>query len=137
MRIGLVRRNLRDHPAGWAALFLLLWLPWDLEVLRLDKRETLARDNQVRARVTSVETFAKYGQPVEAFIFSGAPESFHRWGVEGALSYVLDSGRLRIYSDGESAASEVLTSSRVALLERDGAALSIIEHAPGQASAGK
>jgi hypothetical protein len=121
----------------WAALFLLLWLPRDIEVLRLEKRETLARDNQVRAWVTSVETFAKYGQPVEAFIFSGAPEGFHRWGVEGALSYVLDSGDLRIYADGEAAASEVLTSCRVALLEWDGAALSIIEHAPGQDSAGK
>ncbi len=122
---------------AWAALFLLLWLPRDLEVLRLDRRETMARDSQARAWVTGVETFAKYGQPVEAFVFSGAPEGFARWGIEGALSYVFKRGDLRVYSSDESAVPQLLASSRVALLEWDGASLSIIDHGPGQAAAPK
>ena len=132
-----LREFAKPSQPAWAALFLLLWLPRDLQVLRLDRRETLARDGQTRAWVTGVETFAKYGQPVEAFVFSGAPEGFHRWGVEGALAYVYRRDDLRVYATGQSAVPQVLASKRVALLEWDGASLSIIEHGPGDAAAQK
>lgn len=115
---------------AFVALFLALWLPQDLHVLRVERRETLARDTQVRAWMTALGTFAKYGPPVEAFVFSGAPAGFERWGVEGALKYFYKRGDLRIYADGEPAATQALASSRVAIMTWDGAGLSVVEHAP-------
>ena len=55
--------------------------------------------------MTALGTFAKYGPPVEAFVSSGDPAGFERWGSGGRAQYFYKRGDLRIYADGEPAAT--------------------------------
>jgi len=82
-------------PAAVAILVLLL-LPLDLRELRRNSRETLARDHAIRIWMNGVGRFAAAHPDMRAFVFSGAPEGFQRWGVEGALKYFYDGKDLAI-----------------------------------------
>jgi hypothetical protein len=73
--------------SGVLALLVLLLLPVDLRELRRNSRETLARDQGIRIWMNGVERFAAANPNIRTFVFSGTPEGFHRWGVEGALKY--------------------------------------------------
>jgi len=101
------------------ALFFALWLPMDIHSLRLQRRETLAQDSEVRAWVTSAERFAAAKPQVDGFVFSGAPAGFERWGMEGALKYLFDRNDLKTAYAGEPAAAELLRRGKVALLRWD------------------
>jgi hypothetical protein len=89
--------------AAALVLFLALWLPMDVHELRVRQRETLARDAGIRAWMDGVERFRAGGERVDAFVFSGAPAGFERWGVEGALKYFYERNDLKIHSSAESA----------------------------------
>lgn len=101
------------------ALFFALWLPMDIHSLRLQRRETLAQDNEVRAWVTTAGRFADTKPRVDAFVFSGAPAGFQRWGVEGALKYLFERNDLKIADADEPAAAELLRRGKVAVLRWD------------------
>ena len=101
------------------ALFLVLWLPMDIRELRLRARETLARDAAIRAWMTGVRRFAAAGEQVDAFVFSGAPAGFQRWGIEGALKYYYERQDLKIRSSAEGGAGPVPPERRVAVLDWD------------------
>jgi hypothetical protein len=109
-----------SHPV-WIAVFFLLWLPMDLHELRAQRRETLAKDDEVREWVTTLERFAGTLPRVDAFIYSGAPAGFQRWGVEGALKYCFARGDLKIHSIDDPETPELRKSSHVAYLSWDGA----------------
>src|SRR5262249_24663318 len=82
--------------SGVLALLVLLLLPLDLRDLRRHSRETLARDQGIRAWMNEVRRFASGNPEVRTFIVSGAPEGFQRWGVEGALKYFYERNDLVI-----------------------------------------
>jgi hypothetical protein len=58
---------------------------------------------------------------VNAFVFSGAPEGFQRWGVEGALKYFYERNDLKVKSVDEPGAAELMRSPGAALLTWDAA----------------
>jgi len=101
------------------ALFFALWLPMDIHSLRMQRRETLAQDAEVRTWVTTAAKFAATRPQVNGFVFSGAPAGFERWGVEGALRYLFDRNDLKVAYEGEPAATELLSRGKVALLRWD------------------
>ena len=101
------------------AAFLLLCLPMNLHELRLRRRDTLAKDDEARAWMTTASRFVDTQPPVDAFIFSGAPAGFNRWGVEGALKYFFRRNDVVILYIDEPAVSQLLQTKRVALLTWD------------------
>jgi hypothetical protein len=109
-----------DRPVLVAAFFLL-WLPADYRALRAQRNVTLARDADVREWVTTVARFASAAPPVDAFVYSGTPDGFEHWGVEGALKYVFHRGDLTIRYIDDPGARDMLRHPRVALLAWDGA----------------
>jgi hypothetical protein len=66
---------------------VLLWMPMNIRELRLQRRETLARDSEIRTWMETVQQFAESNQKITTFVYSGAPTDFHPWGIEGALKY--------------------------------------------------
>ena len=72
-------------PAAIAAV--LLWMPCNIYALRVQRRETLARDARIRAWMDAVHTFSQSREKVDAFVYAGLPEGFHSWGAAGALKY--------------------------------------------------
>jgi hypothetical protein len=108
-----------NRPIVSIALFFAMWLPMDIHALRLERRQTLAKDDGVRAWVTAAAAFADTAPSVDGFVFSGQPAGFERWGVEGALKYLFDRGDLKIAHAGEPAADRLLRNGRVAVLEWD------------------
>jgi hypothetical protein len=107
-------------------LFLALWLPMDVHELRLRQRETLARDQGIRAWMEGVARLRASGDRVDAFVFSGAPDGFQRWGVEGALQYFWERNDLKIRARDEGTAG---LAGRIAFLTWDGRRLEIVVRA--------
>jgi hypothetical protein len=106
-------------PPAALALFLALWLPLDLHELRLRQRETLSRDDEIRTWMAGVGRFAAGGERVDAFVFSGAPAAFQRWGVEGALKYFYERNDLKIRSIDEGGENLMPQEQRIAILQWD------------------
>jgi hypothetical protein len=117
---------------AWLALFFLLWLPWDYRALRAAGRDTLDRDARVRSWMGTLAAFTRNSPPLDAYIYSGAPEGFHRWGVEGALRYFLGAGDFKIAESGEPETERLPAAARVALLNWDPPTrrLTIVTRAP-------
>jgi hypothetical protein len=105
-------------PAAVAALVLLM-LPLDYRELRRDSRDTLARDAAIRTWMNSVERFAAANPGVRAFVFSGAPAGFQRWGVEGALKYFYERNDLAIRAASDPDDAALRSSQRAAVLSWD------------------
>ncbi len=114
------------------ALLFLLWLPVDYNALRAQRRATLAKDDLVRAWVTPLAAYAATPPPVEAIVYSGAPEGFARWGVEGAIRFLFRGHVPAIYALEEPGARQAFQSQRVALLtwEPGSHRMAIVFHAP-------
>jgi hypothetical protein len=72
------------HPA-WIVAGLVLFAPWELHDLRIERRDKLARDGYARAWVSTWRKFAAVGTPVDAFVWNGTPYGFGGFGVEGAI----------------------------------------------------
>ena len=100
-------------------LFLALWLPMDMHEWRMRRRETLANDNEVRTWMDTVGRFAAGKQRVGAFVFSGAPEGFHQWGIEGTLKYYYERSDLTVKPIGDPDVAALMQSRPVALLNWD------------------
>jgi hypothetical protein len=64
---------------------LLLFAPLALHDLRLQRRDTLAKDDDARAWVTSFRRFAAGAGPVDTFLWNGEPPGFGAYGIEGAI----------------------------------------------------
>lgn len=105
-------------PAG-VCLFLALWLPMDIHELRVRRRGTLASDDEVRSWMSTVRRFAAGKERVDAFVFSGTPAGFHRWGVEGTLKYFYERSDLTVKSLSEPGAAALMETKRIALLDWD------------------
>jgi len=65
--------------------FALLWLPWQVRQLRLDRRATLAVAEQTRPYMRDVLAFAKTHPNPGAIIYDGLPLGYAPWGVTGAF----------------------------------------------------
>ncbi len=101
-------------------IFFLACLPQDVHWLRVQRRATLAADNEVREYVSTVVGFAKTNPPVDGFVWAGAPASLAPWGIEGAVKYAFHRLDVRVCFVDDPAAAGMLQSERVALLRWDG-----------------
>lgn len=76
------------HHAAFAAVFLLAWIPWNMVELRQKRRQALAAAAENRTYITTVGEFVRsLDAPIDSAVYDGAPEGFHRWGVEATLHY--------------------------------------------------
>ena len=64
---------------------LLLLAPLELHDLRIQRRDTLTKDDDARAWVTTWSKFAAGAGPVDTFLWNGAPYGFGSFGIEGAI----------------------------------------------------
>jgi hypothetical protein len=103
------------HPAA-LALFFVLWLPADYRELRARRSETLARDAGIKTWMTTAGAWLKTAPPVDAFVYSGAPEGFNFWGIEGALKYFTGKTELNAHSIDDPQSAALLRSSKTAVL---------------------
>lgn len=86
------------HPAIIVAC-LLLFAPLELRDLRMERRDTLTKDDDARAWVTTLRRFAAGAGPVDTFLWNGAPYGFGAFGMEGAIKcfYPGDHFQIRSY----------------------------------------
>ena len=116
-----------------AAAVLLLWIPWDYYQMRVQRRATLAKDDEVRAWMTDLGRFAARRPDLDAFVYAGVPAGFQHWGVEGALKYLYRRTSLDIRYVEDPEASRTMQRQRFAMLTWDPGhkRLAIAARAPG------
>jgi hypothetical protein len=108
-------------PPVWVGVFFLACLPQDTHWLRVERRATLAGDNEVREWVGTLVGFAKTNPVVDEFVAVGAPASFARWGVEGAVKYAFHRLDVKVTCVDDTESAKMLEGERVAVLWWDGA----------------
>jgi hypothetical protein len=115
-----------------AALFLLLWLPWDYRSMRIQRRTRLAQADEARAYVTAIGQFAAKSDRIDAFVYSGAPVGFQHWGTEGAIRYFYERSDINVRYISDPDAPKVFQTPRFAMMSWDGGIrhLSFAVHTP-------
>ena len=103
------------------AVFFLFWLPLDIHWLNLQRDVTLRQDGDAREWITTLGKFAQTGPPAGGFVYSGLPEGFHTWGMEGAVKYFYRILDVTIPVIDSPEAGQRLRSGRVAILNWDAA----------------
>lgn len=81
-----------------AAILALAWIPWQCVLIRQQARVALDEADQRRAYVSALRT----APDASAYLYSGAPDSLHDWGVEAALRIFHGNGVTARSLDGES-----------------------------------
>jgi hypothetical protein len=119
MGVVIVIMTLAAHYRMVMAALLILWLPWNLLQFHRARVETLRLEKGNRAFVTELEKFARSAPTPSSFVYDGAPEAFHDWGVTGAISCVYRAmGQKVLYVD-EPAARQMLERGEAVLLHWD------------------
>jgi hypothetical protein len=80
----------RWHPAI-PLLLIAVWLPWNYLELRNYRRAALTIAAENKAYVQGIADARAKAPEVRKFLYDGAPQEMHRWGVEGALRLIYDS----------------------------------------------
>lgn len=114
----------REHRVALVAFFLL-WVPWNYAHLRLDRRQTLAIDDENRRYVTALRSFAQATPGMRTFVYDGRPYALNPWGIEGALKYLYQRTDLRVMSMDDPQSRAALEGNSVAVLSWDPAASSL------------
>ena len=70
------------HPAVIVAA-LILFAPWELHDIRIERRDKLAKDDDARAWVTAFRKLPP--GPVNTFLWNGKPYGFGDFGIEAAI----------------------------------------------------
>ena len=102
------------------AVFFVLWLPFDIHWLNLQRDVTLRQDGDAREWITTLGRFAQTGPLAGGFVYSGLPEGFHTWGMEGAVKYFYRVLDVTIPVIDSPEAGERLRSGRARILTWDG-----------------
>jgi hypothetical protein len=115
--------------------FALLWLPWNFQQMRLQRRAKLAKDDEVRVWVKGLQELEKKAPETESFVFAGAPGGLQRWGVEGAIRYVFARPKAEIRWIEDKEAWVVMQRRNFALLAWDGVTLQTANRSPSEPDA--
>jgi hypothetical protein len=108
----------RGHTKA-VAIFLLLWLPWDLVMFSRLRRKALALEGANRAYVSALAEFAPSHPEVHTFIYEKSPPGLPGWGIRAALNCLYDRLDSQVYVGGDSNVRSLLHSKPVALLDWD------------------
>ena len=101
------------------ALFFVLWIPWNVLHLRLNRSQALAIATEHRQYVSALQSLAQASPALSTFVYDGRPFTFHRWGIEGALRLVFPNRNVQLYAMEEPRARAALHSGQAALLTWD------------------
>jgi hypothetical protein len=99
-----------------AAVFLVLWIPWDFKCFRQMRRVNQQREQQNHAYVNGIEAFARLNPEQRLFVYDYLPEGFHHWGVIGALSCVYRISSINAQYVDEPGAKELIQNGDAAWL---------------------
>lgn len=99
-----------------AAVCLAAWLPWNYLDLRDYRRQKLAEDAECRDYVGQLQAAAPSLQGIATFLYHGLPPSFHPWGTQGALHYLLPDANIKLYPMDEPGANVLLQGPSAATL---------------------
>ncbi|MCE5306983.1 MAG: hypothetical protein LLG20_05030 [Acidobacteriales bacterium] len=80
-----------------AAAAFLLWIPFNYNRLRAERRTALTIAHENRAYVEQVGKAIAGDRSVRTYICDGAPSAMNRWGVEGAIRHFTGPVELHIY----------------------------------------
>lgn len=80
----------RWHPAV-GALLIAVWLPWNYLELRNYRRAALTIAAENKAYVQGIADARAKAPEARKFLYDGAPQEMHPWGVEGALRLIYES----------------------------------------------
>ena len=72
------------HPAIIVAA-LVIFAPLELHDLRIQRRDTLAKDDDARAWVSTWSKYAANAGPIDTFLWNGNPSGFEGFGIIGAI----------------------------------------------------
>jgi len=110
----------RLHPA-WIAGFFLVWLPFNYQHLRNQRRAALTIAQENHAYVTAVGEAVRGAPEATSFLYDGAPPGMRRWGINGALRWFTGRGETPLYSVEDQNLREAFQSPAVLLLSWDNA----------------
>lgn len=106
-------------PRALVAAFFLLWIPWNVYQLKLNRRQALTTAAENRAYISAVGDLARSSPAIRTFVYDGRPSNFHAWGIEGALKYFYEVSDLTVRSLGEKDAAQLLRGDSFAILSWD------------------
>ncbi len=99
-----------------AVALFLLWIPFNYNRLRAERRVTLDTAGENRAYVDAIAQAVKGDPTARTFILDGAPTNMNRWGTEGAIRYFNGSGQLDIRWVEDRDHVQAFTAERFAML---------------------
>ena len=113
--------------------FFLLWIPWNYYFLRLNRRSTLAVDDENRAYVAGLAAVAREWPGLRNFVYDGRPFALHPWGIRGALRLVYHRDDIALAGMEDEEARQLLRQDALAVLTWDPVGRRIIAaaHEPG------
>jgi len=87
---------------AWAALFFVVWIPWNYRQLRIERRAELAAADERRGWFEAAQEFVKAHPAVDAFVYQNRPETMGNFGIPGALRCLRPPGAAITVADAES-----------------------------------
>lgn len=102
-----------------AAAAFLVWIPFNYNRLRAERKLTLAVAHENRAYVEQLGKAVASDRDVRTFVCDGAPSAMNRWGVEGAIRHFAGPGELYIYWVEDRDYVKTFSAGRFALLAWD------------------
>lgn len=100
-----------------AALFFVLWIPWNYAVFRRECRKELQAASDRRDYFNILTVFHRAHGSLNAFVYEGTPESLHPFGAEGAV-HLLDP-KATVYDPGDPQVRNAVLKGAVAVLRWD------------------
>jgi hypothetical protein len=99
----------------WAWIALAVWMPFNMRQLRHERNEKLARDDQAFAFVSEVLNWTAHNPGTSTFVYDGAPDGFHFWGVTAAWEIAHHTaGPLPVWPASQPEGRKALATERVA-----------------------
>ncbi len=108
----------RSHPALIAAFFII-WLPYNYQELRRQRRAALTLAAENRAYVRGLEEVSRENPEIRRFLYSGSPETLRLWGIRGALRWFHGGEDVEVLSVRDGSFRAAVASGAVGLLDWD------------------
>lgn len=117
-----------------AALFLAIWVPFNYQKMRNERRAALTIAHQNRAYLTAAATLPNQAPGVRRFIYDGFPPGLRWWGIQGALRVYYNRSDIEMFSVEDKDLARVFEQGDAALLKWDNARqrLTIVKRSPGE-----
>jgi hypothetical protein len=116
LAVGFLTSRLR--PVYAAALFVP-WLAFNFQLLRQERKATLAVAHENRAFVSQLAALAPVYPAVSTLIYDGQPSAMNRWGVEGALRWHWPGAKVRVLPVEQVQSAPVAAEENVLLVNWD------------------